>query len=316
MSVNHLSIKDQRVGLVLSGGGGKGAYQVGIVQCLSDFGIEIDAIAGTSIGALNGAVLASAPSLLEASIKLQELWLELADAPPDDLKFASSLFDLSQGNRPKLKSSGRLEEIIDYYLNEEALNCGIPLYVGVFKCKGVMLNLAWAIAGKSGILDSPKSEFLCVQGLPRKEIKSALLASAALPLLFSAQDINGVRFVDGGIGGSLKCYGNTPITPLISKAGCRCIIVNHLSDGSLWNRNDFPDVTCLEIRPGKPIYRKGGLADMLTFDKTIQNEWIQQGYEDTKRCLTKSEKLIKSKRLSYLARQASYNALKKLIEKK
>ena len=45
-------------GLVLEGGGTKGAYQIGAYEALRDLGIKITGIAGTSIGALNGAFIA------------------------------------------------------------------------------------------------------------------------------------------------------------------------------------------------------------------------------------------------------------------
>jgi NTE family protein len=46
-------------GLVLEGGGAKGAYQVGAVKALVEMGYEFSAIAGTSIGAINGAFIVS-----------------------------------------------------------------------------------------------------------------------------------------------------------------------------------------------------------------------------------------------------------------
>jgi NTE family protein len=58
-------MSELRIGLVLSGGGAKGAYQVGVVNALHELGAQVDAIAGASIGALNGAFLATAPSLEE-----------------------------------------------------------------------------------------------------------------------------------------------------------------------------------------------------------------------------------------------------------
>jgi hypothetical protein len=45
-------------GLVLEGGGAKGAYQFGCLLALAEHGIQVDAIAGTSVGALNGALVA------------------------------------------------------------------------------------------------------------------------------------------------------------------------------------------------------------------------------------------------------------------
>ena len=60
-------------GLVLSGGGGRGAYQVGVIKALEEGGIEPEIIVGTSIGAVNGALLASG---LKAA-DLERVWLSL-----------------------------------------------------------------------------------------------------------------------------------------------------------------------------------------------------------------------------------------------
>ena len=62
---------DLKCGLVLSGGGAKGAYQVGVVKALAEAGVRVDAVAGASIGALNGAIVAAAPSLADAAERLE-----------------------------------------------------------------------------------------------------------------------------------------------------------------------------------------------------------------------------------------------------
>ena len=46
----------RRYGLVLAGGGTKGAYEVGAWKALKELDVEITAIVGTSIGAINGAL--------------------------------------------------------------------------------------------------------------------------------------------------------------------------------------------------------------------------------------------------------------------
>lgn len=50
--------RKQDVGLVLSGGGGKGAYEIGVWKALDEYGVtpNIGAISGTSVGALNSAL--------------------------------------------------------------------------------------------------------------------------------------------------------------------------------------------------------------------------------------------------------------------
>jgi NTE family protein len=85
-------------------------------------------------------------------------------------------------------------------------------------------------------------------------------------------------------GGWQKLQGNTPITPLL-QAGFKMVIVTHLSDGSLWSRQDFPDATVIEIRPQSSIERSGGVQDLLGFDADKIPSWIEQGYVDTKHCV-------------------------------
>ena len=57
-------------GLVLEGGGTKGAYQIGAFKALRDLGIQFTGIAGSSIGALNGAFIAQGD--LEA---MEDIWI-------------------------------------------------------------------------------------------------------------------------------------------------------------------------------------------------------------------------------------------------
>ncbi|WP_454078445.1 diguanylate cyclase regulator RdcB family protein [Escherichia coli] len=61
-------------------------------------------------------------------------------------------------------------------------------------------------------------------------------------------------------------------------------IVTHLSDGSLWDRQAFPDTTILEIRPRKRLKYAGdggNSGGLLSFTSAHTDAWRQQGYEDT-----------------------------------
>lgn len=338
---NLLGVKG-RVGLVLSGGGAKGAYQVGVIKCLADHGIQISAVAGASVGALNGALIASAPDLSTAAVRLKMIWRQLALAPPAELRIARPLPGIILGMylslllasgqhstlellvegvsrlihgkwslertlkenitlatildllemQPKINQDSSLIGLINYFLDEDALARGMPFYISAFRSQGILRDLAWAAAGASGLMETPDSEFLHVQSLPREEFRRAILASAALPLVFEAQTVGGHSYTDGGIGGWLRAQGNTPITPLLRDAGCRYVIVTHLADGSLWDRNAFPEAVSLEIRPGTPITREGGLADMLGFNSSAITAWIEQGYKDTERCLLAARNVL------------------------
>ncbi len=353
----HLTASGARVGLVLSGGGAKGAYQVGVIKCLADHDIKLHAVAGASVGALNGAVVASSPNLREAASRLETIWTQIARQPPaeitkakdmsgaalsfslrllfvstgrGDLALLSDLLALARRSRPPggvtndyvstlveefdIGDDASLAGIINQCLDEEALIRGLPFYVSVFRSSGAIIDLAWVAAGLSNLADTPDSEFIHVQSQERAAFKRCVLASAALPLIFEAQSIRSHLFIDGGIGGWLKVQGNTPVTPLVIEAGCQYVIVTHLNDGSLWDRHRFPNVVALEIRPGKPIKRKGGLLDTLSFDPPVIAEWIQQGYEDTERCISTSGHALEIVSAGRKAQQRVQESLRKLCD--
>ncbi|OPH34076.1 patatin-like phospholipase family protein, partial [Moraxella atlantae] len=157
----------QKVGLVLSGGGAKGAYHVGVMQAIQEFGIPIHQISGASIGALNGAVLASAPNLQIGINRLQEIWHVLPESDPIQFKYGMSIdqstktklgyfgFLLSAGlklSQPliwltslvptflvptlsldNLLKDDVLESMLQDYLDLTRLQSSIPLYVSIFQ---------------------------------------------------------------------------------------------------------------------------------------------------------------------------------------
>ena len=66
------------VGLVLQGGGALGAYQAGVYATLADGGYEPDWIAGVSIGAINGALIAGNPPERRTE-RLRQFWETVTD---------------------------------------------------------------------------------------------------------------------------------------------------------------------------------------------------------------------------------------------
>lgn len=306
-----------KTGLVLSGGGAKGAYHVGVVKALAEYGIQADVIAGASIGALNGSILAASHSMQQGYEHLNKVWQVLSQQSP--LKFQSqslsmpsylvllASFGLRFNIYPEfLKSleeklstkegvldNTPLTSLIDEYLNWRDLQQGTPLYVSVYKSSGGLLDLMGCIAAMLDIKDTAPSDFFCLQQLSEQSWKNALMASAALPLLYESQKIGEHAYTDGGQGGWKTVQGNTPITPLV-EAGCNLVIVSHLSDGSLWDRHRFPDTTVIEIRPQKEIAREG-MRDLLAFDASRINEWIEQGYTDTIACVGRIKEALENR---------------------
>lgn len=322
---------DSKVGLVLSGGGAKGAYQVGVLRYMAEAGMQVDAVSGASIGALNGAIVANAKNLTEASQHLNELWQLLANESP--LKFdkksvvpylgflvllgskrfsplvygamqaakLAATHDLFEGVQPYLDllkfdkglfEHSPIRDLIERYTSPESLQNGLPLYISAYESEDTATDLINTFAAAIGISETKASDFFHVQSFPVEQQQDIIMASAALPVLFAAQKINGKLYSDGGIGGWTKSQGNTPITPLIQQANCTHIIVTHLTDGSFWNRYDFPDTTILEVRPKQAIAKETMVKDLLGFKADKINQWIEQGYEDAQRCIGNVAKVL------------------------
>ena len=318
------------LGLVLSGGGAKGAYQAGVLRALTEEGVVATHVAGASIGALNGALVAAAPTQQAAVEHLQKVWAALAQESPlqaDKTGPAKSMaahvpayitmlasfgmapavlrpllaalaalaalgpvamkmgavaqavarlpklpvawLEALKSNLPQLLrllpqpndieaaatgwlSNQPLKALLDEYLPAGGLPDRVPLHISLYPTEGAALDVMKVLGAELGLMQTPDSHFVHVQSLPADEQKKALMASAALPLLFTPQAVNGQLYGDGGQGGWGKLQGNTPIQPLLD-AGCKLVIVTHLSDGALWSRHDFPEATVLEIRPGAAI---------------------------------------------------------------
>lgn len=309
-------------GLVLSGGGAKGAYQVGLIKAINEEGIQIAAISGASIGSINSAVIASSDDLTQAEKRLRELWQYLENESPVSADFPEILTFLALLGF-QLKSFGLLKTILktiislpiksssfisgsviqkflsldpalmqdkplfklmDKYIDIEKISDKLPFFVSVFPSHGGFADLMGYFAAHIGFMENRKSEFIHIQSLKKEERKSAILASAAIPLLYSAKTVGGRLYSDGGVGKPANSQGNTPVTPLY-ESGYERIIVSHLADASLWSRDDFPTATILEIRPESDIERDGMLKDMLGFGNKKISSWIEQGYRDAKRCI-------------------------------
>ena len=293
-----------KVGLALSGGGSLGAYQAGMTKALAESGIPVHEVAGASIGALNGVVLACAPSLRAGAQRLETLWLDEAPfylrliissmltrlGPTNAEKLLVKIraiaaeFDLPVPdllNEDDLLLQGPLRHLLSRCLDEEELAKGLPLYVSVYESVGDVGDLLRWGAAELGLVDTPKSTFKHLQALSVDEQKECLTASMALPIIFKGRTVEGKLFSDGGQGGWQSRQGNTPVGPLV-QAGCDLVIVMHTSGGSPWDRRDWPDAASfIEIRP-KHERSAGLFGDLFETDREVLSSWIAQGYEDAR----------------------------------
>jgi NTE family protein len=304
---------------------------------MGEAGARFHAIAGASVGAFNGGVLAAAPSFTDGVARLEALWGRLMECPPLqlDTEGVRKLMDYS----PKADAPGLLQAVLrsacadnplalaviehvtdgmappsstnvslfddtplrtlmDEFLDLDALERGLPLYISAYRsaegASGALVSLAEIALAKAGVCDTSCPRFFHVQSLPCEARKEALLASAALPLLYSPKRIGGVSYADGGIGGWRSDQGNMPIQPLL-EIGCRRVIVVNASDASPRNRHDFPGIDILEIRPRSTSRAKGlfgSLQNLLDFGEETISRLMAQGYADARRRLVRRRKPV------------------------
>jgi NTE family protein len=293
------------VGLVLSGGGAKGAYQVGALRYLAEVGFEPQMIAGTSIGALNGAVLSSHPPFNLAVGRLSELWDRLSEeriVRANSSAVFKSVTRLAGAFSPKLNAVRRwlvefmtgqgllegsdalfdpepIERLIRGAVDRNGLETGVELWVAVFPALEISgFDYAWLldfVRAASGT----QAQWLRAQDFANNPdvLYSLLLASAAIPLAFPKREVNGCLYVDGGLA------DNAPLGALVER-GCTHAIVIHLSNGAIWDRHDFP-IQVIEIRPQDQILKTetpvvGTISTLLDFSFERIQELKRRGYED------------------------------------
>ncbi|HEY9650595.1 MAG TPA: patatin-like phospholipase family protein [Coleofasciculaceae cyanobacterium] len=306
-----MQLSHPQVGLVLAGGGAKGAYQAGALKYLAEeTAIEPKIIAGTSIGALNGAVLAAHQPFDHGVHRLNKLWDRLGDEPILRPHMGTVLKTLSyaaqtliptfqQWSLDVLVTLGLLPdrsvifdpEPIEHRLREAVdlteLRQGVELWVTVFPAlniPGINYDLLMHLADLLRARTGTKAQWLCAQTIQDDEtLYNLLLASAAIPLAFPQREVNGQFYVDGAL------TDNIPLGALAAR-GCTHAIVIHLDNGEIWNRHNFPEQTVIEIRPEQRINKfdtpiLGSVSSLLDFSSDRIAELKRRGYQDAKRCL-------------------------------
>jgi len=184
----------KKTAFVFAGGGSFGAIQVGMMQALAAHGVAADLVVGSSVGAMNGAYYAGAPTL-EGVKKLAEIWRGLTrqDVFPVSLRsFVSFLwrrdFLISHDGVRKL-----VEDHLPYRKLEEAI---VPVHI-------VTTDI---VTGETVVLSDGSAA-------------EAIVASAAIPGAFAPVKHKNRFLADGAIS------SNTPIRVAIDKGAERLIIM-------------------------------------------------------------------------------------------
>lgn len=181
---------------VLSGGGSLGAVQVGMLQTITEAGVEPDVLIGTSAGALNAAFVSGHGTSAESLGVLARIWqgLRRRDVFPIRPRDAALV---ALGRHPALCSNEALGRLVSAHVPFQRLeDAPISLH----------LVVTHALSGDEVLLSGGNAV-------------DAVLASAAIPGVFPAVEIDGVPYVDGGIA------DNAAISHAVTLGADRVVVV-------------------------------------------------------------------------------------------
>lgn len=251
------------IGLVLEGGGAKGAYHIGVFRALEELKIQLDGVVGTSIGAINGAMIVQGDG-----VRAWDIWAQIRN---------SDLFNIRAEMEQKLKNEGLTRSNLSYVagkLRRILRRGGIDTSIMMGFLKANIReedirrsNMDYGLVTVS--LTEMKPVELLKDDIPEGQMLQYIMASASFPG-FKPQTVDGKTFVDGGV------WNNLPVNLLIDKGYDSIIAVRTNAVGH--NRKiDTSYVNLIEIEPSEQ------LAPILNFDQNLAKRDLNLGYFDTLR---------------------------------
>jgi NTE family protein len=235
-------------GLVFTGGGTRGCYEIGAWKALKELNINITAVVGTSIGAINGAFFVQNDFDLAYSIWTNVKMEDFINASNDNfISYIINTFKDGGLDVSPLKS-----KLNEYFKEEKIRNSSIDYGLVTYSLSDVEPVMAMK------------------KDIPEGKIIDYIMASASFPL-FKPTIIDGKKYIDGAV------YDNVPV-PLLQKSGIKDIIVIHISGIGI-DRNYSAKKLGLDSL--HTIRNSSELCGVLEFDNQKINDGILLGYLDT-----------------------------------
>ena len=253
--------------IALEGGGARGAYQVGAWRALEDAGIRYNAVAGTSVGALNGAMMA-----MRDLENAEKLWKDIRFSQvmnvDDDTMHRIMNRDFENFDQVKaafrtirdiVRSRGvdvePLRNLLAEWVDEEKLrSTGVEFFLPTYS------------------LTDREALEVSARELPEGDLAGMLLASAYFPA-FRQEQIGGKNYTDGGV------VDSVPISPLVRR-GYENIIVIRLNSPGVQKWVRIPESTTITtIAPNQD------LGNMMNFSSERSAVNMALGYYDAQKVL-------------------------------
>ena len=252
-------------GLVLAGGGAKGAYQIGAWKALKEMGITFNAIAGTSIGSINGALIAA-----DDYESAHQLWLNISIDKGlrinEELPDPENLFSKKNWGtlfREVIKNGGLdaspAAEFVSQYVDEAKVReNSIPFFV-------VTVQMTQGVTPREISIDE----------IPEGKLTDYLMASSNIPLAVGIGP-EGEKYLDGGV------YDNIPIMTLKKRGYNKIIILDISNLKGVGHTMNTINSQVIHIKP----YNTDMLGGFMDLDAEAVEKRIQLGYFDAKKAFS------------------------------
>lgn len=233
--------------IVLSGGGSKGSYQIGVWKALKKLHIKYDIVTGTSVGALNAALMTQG-----TYFKAVRLWKHISYNKIIDNEIGSSVIkSYAKGIIKGGMGTTSLEKTV-----EETL-CLNKLYRSKINMGIITFNVK-----------KMEPLILTKKDIPKNKLKDYLVASASCFPAFKQKDIDNTKYIDGGY------FDNLPIN-LATQMGADEVIAVDLKEIGRKRKIENKNVKVKIISP------RNDIGSFLVFDSDISRRAIRLGYNDT-----------------------------------
>lgn len=252
-------------GIVLEGGGSRGAYHMGAVKAILEKGYNITGVTGTSIGSINGAMIVQGD--FEAAYKIWETikYTTLLDIDENRLMLALKrnvnldvVKYLSRKFAQVIKNGGidtqKMRKFLDEHIDEDKIRNS---------------NIKFGLVTYS--LTEKKPYELFVEDIPVGMLKDYIMASSMLPG-FKQEPIGDKFYIDGGV------YNNCPLNMLVDKNFKDIFVIR---TGSSFKIKDIDKIRKQKNINLKIIEPRNNLGNILSFESKTANRLITLGYYDT-----------------------------------
>lgn len=260
------SQEKQEIALVFSGGGGRGAYEIGVWKALTDLGFKIGGVYGSSVGSINGPGI-----IMDDYEKVRDLWFEISYFTVMNISTAAT--SLLQGDFESLSFDDYIGIISEFRSNEG---------IDVAPLKQLLTNIIDEDDVRSSDIDYGLVIFsvsklepimLYIDQIPEGELIDYILASANFPL-FKRAEIEGETLIDGGV------YSNVPIEMAVERGFRDIVVVDIAFQTPMDIANSIKQIfyktnNITVIKPRKQF------GSLLTFEKEISEKYLIEGYLDT-----------------------------------